>query len=296
MVHKVTALRVLVLLLSGGHVLRIMAMDTHLGVCLHLKTTMHPMVATHHRDHQEVAWAGTRGRALHPILRTRVVVLTTTSRDLSHMIASHQATLLGQGITTAMGNHRVLTMANLSIRNTRLNRTMALGMVILDTMPHLRTSSTMVSHQWARSKATLNSQIPMLGLHTVDLDNGSPGVLQPRMAPTRRHLHLMGHQLSNLLLMGKHTVQQLDLMGMLNRVTHSKVGRHQLHMVRVHQQLQAILSKAHSKVAMHSTRRPNQHMVIKQLKPMPTTGTRELQQILTMEVPTHRQDMVLLVR
>jgi hypothetical protein len=96
--------------------------------------------------------------------------------------------------------------------------------------------------------------------------------------------------------MGKHTVQQLDLMGMRNRVTHSRVGRHQLHMVRVHQQLQAILSKAHSKVAMHSTRRPNQHMVIKQLKLMRTMGTRGLQQILTMEVRTHSQDMVLLVK
>jgi len=154
----------------------------------------------------------------------------------------------------------------------------------------------MVSHQWARSKAILNSQIPMLGLHTVDLDNGRPGVLRPQMAPTRRHLHLMGRRLSSLLLMGKHTVQQLDLMGMRNRVTHSRVGRHQLHMVRVHQQLQAILSKAHSKVAMHSTRRRNQHMVIKQLKLMRTMGTRELQQILTMEVRTHSQDMVLLVR
>ncbi|AQK51112.1 KH domain-containing protein [Zea mays] len=98
---------------------------------------------------------------------------------------------------------------------------------------------------------------------------------------------------STLLLMGKRTVQQLDLMDMLNRVTHSRVGRHQLHMVRVHQQLQAILS---SKVAMHSTHRPNQHMVSKQLKPMRAMGTRELQQILTMEVPTHSQDMVLLVR
>lgn len=296
MVLKVTALRVMVPLLSGGHVLRIMAMDTHLEVCLHLKTTTHPTVATRRRDRQEVAWAGTRGRALHPILRTRVVVLTTTSRDLSHMIASHQATLLGQGITTVMGNPRVLTMANLSIRNMRLNRTTAMGMVILGTMLPLRTSSTMVSHQWARNKAILNSQIPMLGLHTLDLDNGLPGVLRLQMAPTRRHLHLMGRLLSSLLLMGKHMVQQLDLMGMLNRVTHSKVGRHQLHMVRVHQQLQAILSKARSKVAMHSTRRPNQHMVIKQPKPMRTMGTRELQQILTMEVPTHSQDMVLRVR
>jgi len=37
-------------------------------------------------------------------------------------------------------------------------------------------------------------------------------------------------------------------------------------------------------------------MVSKQLKPMRAMGTRELQQILTMEVPTHSQDMVLLVR
>jgi hypothetical protein len=284
MVHKVTDLRVMVPLLSWGHALRIMAMDTHLEVCLHLKTTTHPTVATHRRDRQEVAWAGTRGRAHQPILRTRVVVLTTTSRDLSHMIASHPATLLGQGITTVMGNPRALTMANLSIRNMHLNRTTAMAMVILDTMPPLRTSSTMVSHRWPRSKAILNSQIPMLGLHTVDLVNGPPGVLPPQMAPTRRHLHLMGHRLSNLLLMGKHMVQQRDLMGMVNRVTHSRVARYQLHMVRVHQQLQDILSK----VAMHSTRRPNQHMVIKQqLKPMRTMGTRELQQIPTTEVPTH---------
>ncbi|AQK51106.1 KH domain-containing protein [Zea mays] len=294
MVHKVTALRVKVPLLSGDHVLRIMAMDTHLEVCLHLKTTTHPTAATRRsRDHQEVAWAGTRGRALHPILRTRVVLLITTSRDLSHMIASHRATLLGQGITTVMVNHRVLTMANLNTRNMRLSRTTAMGMVILDTMLPLRTSSTMVSRQWARSKAILNSQIPMLGLHTVDLVNGLPGVLRLQMALTRRQLHLMGRLLSTLLLMGKRTVQQLDLMDMLNRVTHSRVGRHQLHMVRVHQQLQAILS---SKVAMHSTHRPNQHMVSKQLKPMRAMGTRELQQILTMEVPTHSQDMVLLVR
>ncbi|AQK51115.1 KH domain-containing protein [Zea mays] len=256
MVHKVTALRVKVPLLSGDHVLRIMAMDTHLEVCLHLKTTTHPTAATRRsRDHQEVAWAGTRGRALHPILRTRVVLLITTSRDLSHMIASHRATLLGQGITTVMVNHRVLTMANLNTRNMRLSRTTAMGMVILDTMLPLRTSSTMVSRQWARSKAILNSQIPMLGLHTVDLVNGLPGVLRLQMALTRRQLHLMGRLLSTLLLMGKRTVQQLDLMDMLNRVTHSRVGRHQLHMVRVHQQLQAILS---SKVAMHSTHRPNQ--------------------------------------
>lgn len=297
MVHKVTDLRVMVPLLSWGHALRIMAMDTHLEVCLHLKTTTHPTVATHRRDRQEVAWAGTRGRAHQPILRTRVVVLTTTSRDLSHMIASHPATLLGQGITTVMVNHRVLTMANLNTRNMRLSRTTAMGMVILDTMLPLRTSSTMVSRQWARSKAILNSQIPMLGLHTVDLVNGPPGVLPPQMAPTRRHLHLMGHRLSNLLLMGKHMVQQRDLMGMVNRVTHSRVARYQLHMVRVHQQLQDILSKARSKVAMHSTRRPNQHMVIKQLKPMRTMGTRELQQIPTTEVRTHSsQGMVLLVR
>jgi hypothetical protein len=296
MVRKVTALRVMVQLRSGGHVLKVsLVMGTHQEVCLHLRTTTHPTVVTHSRDHQEAAWAGTKGRALRPILHIRVVVLTTTSRDLNHMIASHQATLLDQGTTTVMGNLRLLDMDNLRIRNMRLNRTMAMGMVILDTMLRLRTS-TMGSHLWPPSKAILNRQILMLGLHTVDRDNGLPEVLRLQMAPTRHHrLHLMGHPPSNLLLMAKHMAQQLHLMGMLNRATHSRVGKHQLHMARMHQQHQAILSKAHSKVAMHSTHKPNQHMVIKQLKPIRTMATRELQQIPTMEVPTHNQDMELLL-
>ncbi|CAL4996241.1 unnamed protein product [Urochloa decumbens] len=292
MVSKVTALRVMVQLLNGGHVLKVsLAMDTHQEVCLHLRTTTHPTVVIHRRDHQEAAWAGTKGRALHPI---RVVVLTTTSRDLNHTTASHQATLLDQGITTVTGNLRLLAMVNLRTRNMRLNRTMV-AMVILDTVPRLQTSTT-GSHQWALSKATLNSQILMLGLHTMDLDNGHrPEVLQPQMAPTRHHhLHLMGHPPSNLLLMAKHMVQQLGLMGMLNKAIHSRVGKHQPRTATVHQQHKAILSKAHNKVAMRSTRKPNQHMVIKQLKPMPTMATRELQRIPTMEVPTHSQDMDLL--
>uniref|UniRef100_A0A0A9HTI3 Uncharacterized protein n=1 Tax=Arundo donax TaxID=35708 RepID=A0A0A9HTI3_ARUDO len=45
---------------------------------------------------------------------------------------------------------------------------------------------------------------------------------------------------------------------------------------------------------MLSTRQPNQHMVIKQLKPMQATVTRELQPIPTMEMPTHSRVMVLL--
>jgi len=296
MVRKVTALRVMVRLCSGGHVLKVsLAMGIHQEVCLHLRTTTQPTVVTHSRDHQEAAWAGTKGRALRPILHIRVVVLTTTSRDLNHMIASHQATLLDQGTTTVMGNLRLLAMDNLRIRNIHLNRTMAMGMVILDTMLRLQTS-TMGSHQWPPSKAILNRQILMLGLHTVDRDNGRPEVLRLQMAPTRHHrLHLMGHPPSNLLLMAKHMARQLHLMGMLNRATHSRVGKHQLHMARMHQQRQVILSKAHSKVAMHSTRNPNQHMVIKPLQPMRTMATRELQQIPTMEVPTHNQDMDLLL-
>ena len=270
MVRKVTALRVMVRLCSGGHVLKVsLAMGIHQEVCLHLRTTTQPTVVTHSRDHQEAAWAGTKGRALRPILHIRVVVLTTTSRDLNHMIASHQTTLLDQGATTVMGNLRLLAMDNLRIRNMRLNRTMAMGMVILDTMLRLQTS-TMGSHQWPPSKAILNRQILMLGLHTVDRDNGRPEVLRLQMAPTSHHLHLMDHPPSNLLLMAKHMARQLHLMGMLNRATHSRVGKHQLHIARMHQQHQAILSKAHSKVAMHSTRKPNQHMVIKQLKPMRT--------------------------
>ena len=297
LVRKVTALRVMVQLRSGGHVLKVsLAMGTHQEVCLHLRTTTHPMVVTRSRDHQEAAWAGIKGRALRPILHIRVVVLTTTSRDLNHMIASHQATLLDQGTTTVMGNLRLLAMDNLRIRNMRLNRTMAMGMVILDTMLRLQTS-TMGSHQWPPSKAILSRQILMLGLRTVDRDNGRLEVLRLQMVPTRHHrLHLMGHPPSNLL-MAKHMALLLHLMvGMLNRATHSRVGKHQLHMARMHQQHQAILSKAHSKVAMHSTRKPNQHMVIKQLKPMRTMATRELKQIPTMEVPTHKQDMDLLLR
>ena len=292
MVCKVPALRVMVQLRSGGHVLKVsLAMGTHQEVCLHLRTTTHPMVVTRSRDHQEAAWAGTKGRALRPILHIRVVVLTTTSRDLNRTIASHQTTLLDQGTTTVMGNLRLLAMDNLRIRNMRLNRTMAMGMVILDTMLRLQTS-TMGSHQWPPSKAILSRQILMLGLRTVDRDNGRLEVLRLQMVPTRHHrLHLMGHPPSNLLLMAKHMALQLHLMGML----HSRVGKHQLHMARMHQQHQAILSKAHSKVAMHSTRKPNQHMVIKQLKPMRTMATRELQQIPTMEVPTHSQDMDLLL-
>lgn len=302
MVRKVTDLKVTVQLHSGGHALKIsMAMDIHQEVCLHLRTTTNPMVATHSRHHQEVAWAGTKGKALHPILHIRVVLLTTTSRALNHMIVSHQATLLDRGTTTVMGNLRLLAMVNRSIRNMRLNRTMAMAMVILDTMLHLRTSSTMGSHQWPPSKAILNSQILTLGLHTVDLDSGHPEALQLQTAPTRHHLrHLMGHHPSNLLLMAKHTVLQLGLMVMLNKVTHSRVGKHQLHMARVClQQQQAILSKAHIKVAMLSTHQPNKHMVIRQLKPTRTMGTRELRQIPTMGVPTHSQDTLqlrLLVR
>jgi len=271
MVRKVTALRVMVRLCSGGHVLKVsLAMGIHQEVCLHLRTTTQPTVVTHSRDHQEAAWAGTKGSALRPILHIRVVVLTTTSRDLNHMIASHQATLLDQGTTTVMGNLKLLAMDNLHIRNMRLNRTMAMGMVILDTMLRLQTS-TMGSHQWPPSKAILSRQILMLGLRTVDRDNGRLEVLRLQMVPTRHHrLHLMGHPPSNLLLMDKHMARQLHLMGMLNRATHSRVGKHQLHIARMHQQHQAILSKAHSKVAMHSTRKPNQHMVIKQLKPMRT--------------------------
>ncbi|CAL5009040.1 unnamed protein product [Urochloa decumbens] len=176
----------------------------------------------------------------------------------------------------------------------RLSRTMV-AMAILDTVLRLQTS-TMGSHQWALSKATLNSQILMLGLHTVDLDNGHHQEVLQQMGPTRHHhLHLMGHPPSNLLLMAN-MVQQLGLMGMLNKAIHSRVGKHQPRTARVHQQHKAILSKAHNKVAMRSTRKPNQHMVIKQLKPMPTMATRELQQIPTMEVPTHSQDMDLLRR
>nr|CAB3481874.1 unnamed protein product [Digitaria exilis] len=298
MVRKATALRVTVQPLSGGHVLKVsLAMDTHQEVCLHLRTTTHPMVVTHSRDLQEAAWAGTKGRALHPTLHIKAVVRTTTSRDLNHTMASHQTTVLDQGTTIVMGNLRLLAMDNLRIRNMHPNRTMATGMVILDTMLRLQTS-TMGNHQWVPSKAILNSQILMLGLHTVDLDNGRhPEVLRLQTAPTRHHcLHLMGHRLSNRLPMVKHMAQQqLDLMGML-KVTHSRVDKHQPSMVRVHQQRKAILSKERSKVDMGSTRKPNQHMVTKQLKPTRTMATRELQQILTMELSTNSQDMELLLQ
>nr|CAB3479712.1 unnamed protein product [Digitaria exilis] len=120
---------VTVQLLSGGHVLKVsLAMDTHQEVCLHLRTTTHPMVVTHSRDLQEAAWAGTKGRALHPILHIKAVVLTTTSRDLNHTTASHQTTVLDQGTTIVMGNLRLLAMDNLRIRNMHINRTMATGM------------------------------------------------------------------------------------------------------------------------------------------------------------------------
>lgn len=275
----------MVQLLSGGRrVLRhSLAMDTHLEGP-HLRTTTIP-TSSHH---QEVAWAGIRG---HLILPIRVVVLTTTSRVLNRMIASHQATLLDQ-VTTIMGSRRLLTMDNLSIRH--LNRTMVLDMVSLDTVLQHQTSSTMDSHQRLHSKATPNSQILILGLHTVDLGNGRREVHQLQMELTRHLLHLTGHHLSNLPLMVKHMAQQLDLMGMLSRVIHSRVGNHQLHMHRMHQQHQVILSKVHNKVAMHSTQQPNLPMVIKQLKPMRAMVTRELQLILTMEVATRSQVIVLL--
>ena len=160
-------------------------------------------------------------------------------------------------------------MDNLNIRSLHLNRTMATGMVILGTMLQHQTSSTMGNHQWVHSKATLNSQILTLGLRTVDLDSGHPEAHLREMALTRHQLlHLMAHHLSNLLLMVKHMAQQQDLMGMLSRVTHSRVGKHRLHMVRARQQDQGTLSKAHSKVAMHSIRHRNQCTVIKQLKTM----------------------------
>ncbi|TVU43739.1 hypothetical protein EJB05_10229 [Eragrostis curvula] len=293
MVSKITALRVMVLLLSGGRrcvLKRSLVMDTRQEVCLHLRTTTIPTVATHSKHHQEEAWAGIRG---HLILHIRAEVMTTTSRGLNHMMASHLATLLDQG-TITMGNHSLLAMDNLSIRS-RTNRTMVLDMVSLDTVLLHQTSSTMGSHPWALNKAILNSQIPILGLHTLDQDNGHPEVHRLQMEATRHLLlHLMGLHLSNLLRMVKHMALQLGLMGMLNRVTRSRVAKHQLHMHMQHQQHQVILSKAHSKVAMHSTRQPNQLMAIKQLKPMRTMVTRELQQILTMETPTHSQVMLLL--
>ena len=269
--HKITALRVMVQLHSGGHVLSpSLVMDIH-QEGLHLRThhTLSNMVATHSSHHQEVAWAGTRGRALHPILPIKVVVTTTTNRDLSRMKASHQPTLLDQGTTTVMGHHRLRVTDSLSIRSLHLNRTMVMGMVILGTMLQHQTSSTMGSHQRVHSKATLNRQILMPGLRMVDLDNGHPEAHLREMALTRHHLlHLMVHHLSNLLLMVRHMAQQLDLMGMLSRVTHSRVGKHRLRMVRALQQDQGTLSKAHSKVAMHSIRYRNHRMVIKQLKTM----------------------------
>lgn len=296
MVSKTTALRVMVQLLSGAHVLNpSLDMDIH-QEGLHLRTCHTPnlMVAIRSSHHQEVAWAGIRGRALHPMLPTMVAVTTTINRVLNHMKASHQITLLGLETTIVMGHHRAQIMDNLSIRSLHLHRTMGLVMVILDTMLQHQTSSTMDSLQRVHSKATLHSKIPTLGL-MVDLDNGHPEVHQPEMALTRRHhLHLMAHHLSSLLLMVRHMGQRLDLMGILSRVTHSKVHKRQQHMVRVHQQGQGMLNKAHSKVAMHSILNPNQHMVIKQLKTMQTTATRVLQQIPTMEMPTHRQDTVLL--
>ncbi|VAI88502.1 unnamed protein product [Triticum turgidum subsp. durum] len=249
MVRNITTLRVMAQLLSGGHVLNLSSMDIHQEGLLRTRHTLNPlMVVTHSSHHQEVAWAGTRGRALR---LTRVVVMTTTNRDLNHMKASHQTTPLDQVTTTAMAHHKLQAMDSLSIRSLRLHRTMALDMVILGTVLQLQPSSTMGSHQPVRSKVTLNSQP------------------------------------SNLLLMVKHT--QLDLMGMLSRVTHSRVGKGQQHMVRVLRQDQGTVSKA----AMRSILHRSQHTVISQLKTTQTMAIREPQLIPAMEMPTHSQDMLL---
>ncbi|VAI76413.1 unnamed protein product [Triticum turgidum subsp. durum] len=251
MVRNITTLRVMAQLLSGGHGLNLSSMDIHQEGLLRTRHTLNPlMVVTHSSHHQEVAWAGTRGRALR---LTRVVVMTTTNRDLNLMKASHQTTPLDQVTSTAMAHHKLQAMDSLSIRSLHLHRTMALDMVILGTVLQLQPSSTMGSHQPVRSKATLNSQP------------------------------------SNLLLMVKHT--QLDLMGMLSRVIHSRVGKGkgQQHMVRVLRQDQGTVNKA----AMRSILHHSQHTVISQLKTMQTMVIREPQLIPTMEMPTHSQDMLL---
>ena len=286
MVRNITTLRVMAQLLSGGHGLNLSSMDIHQEGLLRTRHTLNPlMVVTHSSHHQEVAWAGTRGRALR---LTRVVVMTTTNRDLNHMKASHQTTPLDQVTTTAMAHHKLQAMDSLSIRSLHLHRTMALDMVILGTVLQLQPSSTMGSHQPVRSKVTLNSQILMLDLHMVDLDNGHPEAVHLQMVLTRHHpLHLMLRQPSNLLLMVKHT--QLDLMGMLSRVTHSRVGKGQQHMVRVLRQDQGTVSRA----AMRSILRRSQHTVISQLKTTQTMAIREPQLIPAMEMPTHSQDMLL---
>ncbi|VAI76416.1 unnamed protein product [Triticum turgidum subsp. durum] len=288
MVRNITTLRVMAQLLSGGHGLNLSSMDIHQEGLLRTRHTLNPlMVVTHSSHHQEVAWAGTRGRALR---LTRVVVMTTTNRDLNLMKASHQTTPLDQVTSTAMAHHKLQAMDSLSIRSLHLHRTMALDMVILGTVLQLQPSSTMGSHQPVRSKATLNSQILMLDLHMVDLDNGHPEAVHLQMVLTRHHrLHLMLRQPSNLLLMVKHT--QLDLMGMLSRVIHSRVGKGkgQQHMVRVLRQDQGTVNKA----AMRSILHHSQHTVISQLKTMQTMVIREPQLIPTMEMPTHSQDMLL---
>lgn len=286
MVRNITTLRVMAQLLSGGLVLNHSSMDIHQEGLLRTRHTPNPlMVVTHSSHHQEVAWAGTRGKALR---LTRVVVMTTTNRDLNHTKASHQTTPLGQGTTTAMAHHKLQAMDSLSIRSLHLHRTMVLDMVILGTVLQRQPSSTMGSHQPVRSKATLNSQILMLGLHMVDLDNGHPEAVLLQMVLTRHHpLHLMLRQPSNLLLMVKHT--QLDLMGMLSRATRSRVGKGQQHMVRVLRQDKGTVSKA----AMCSILHRSQHMVISQLKTMQTMVIREPRLIPTMGMPTHSQDMLL---
>lgn len=92
MVRNIITLRVMAQLLSGGHVLNLSSMDIHQEGLLRTRHTLNPlMVVTHSSHHQEVAWAGTRGRALR---LTRVVVMTTTNRDLNRMKASHQTTPL----------------------------------------------------------------------------------------------------------------------------------------------------------------------------------------------------------
>lgn len=292
---NITTLRVMVQLLSGGHVLNHNHMDIHQeGLHLRMCHTLNPMAVTHSSPRREVAWAGIRGRVLRPILPIRVVVMTTTNRDLRHMKVSRQTTLLDQGTTTIMDHLSLQVMDSLRIRSLDLNRTMALDMAILGTVPQRQPSSTMVSHQQVHSRATLSSQTHMLGLLMVDLDNGNPEAVhhQREMVHTRHHLqHPMPHQLSNLLLMVSHT-QQLDLMGMLNRGTHSRVGRRRQRMVRLLQQDQDILSK----VAMHSTLQHSQHMVINRLKTMQTMVTREPLLTPTMEMRTHSQDMVLRLR
>jgi hypothetical protein len=206
------------------------------------------------------------------------------------MKASHQTTLLDQVTITVMDHHRLQAMDKLSIRSLYLHQTMALDMVILGTVL-LHQASTMGSHQQVHSKATLNRQIPMPDLHMVDLHNGLPeAVLLQEMVLTRLHLlHLMPRQPSNLLLMVRRTLQ-LDLMGMLNRVTHSRVRKRRQLMVRVLRQDQGTVSK----VAMRNILHRNLHMVISQHKTMPTTGTRVAQLILTMQMlPTRSRDMLL---